>query len=59
MLLKDSQTARNAWPMARITAVFPGRDSKVRKVELRTSNQGSPKVFLRPVSEVVLLLPED
>ncbi|XP_067306911.1 uncharacterized protein [Pseudorasbora parva] len=59
VLLKDSQAARNSWPMARITAVFPGSDSKVRKVELRTSAQGSAKVFLRPVSEVVLLMPKD
>ncbi|XP_030209647.1 uncharacterized protein LOC115541880 [Gadus morhua] len=59
VLLKDNQAARNVWPMAMITAVFPGKDSKVRKVELRTSDQGSPKVFLRPVSEVVLLLPKD
>ncbi|XP_072220163.1 uncharacterized protein [Leuresthes tenuis] len=59
VLLKDSQAARNTWPMAKITAVYPGRDSKARKVELRTSEQGSAKVFLRPVSEVVLLLSED
>lgn len=58
VLLKDNQ-ACNVWPMAKITAVFPGRDSKVRKVEFRTSDQGSTKMFLRPVSEVVLLLPKD
>ncbi|XP_062413389.1 uncharacterized protein LOC119222763 [Pungitius pungitius] len=59
VLLKNSQAARNAWPMARITAVFPGRDGKVRKVELKTADQGTVKVFWRPVSEVVLLLAED
>lgn len=45
--------------MAQITAVFPGRDGRVRKVELKTTDQGSVKYFKRPVSEVVLLLPKD
>lgn len=59
VLLKDNQAARNAWPMARITTVFPGRDGRVRKVEVKTSDQGAAKYFQRPVSELVLLLSED
>ena len=57
VILKDSQVARNAWPMAMITAVVPGRDGRVRKVELKIAGKES-KPLLRPVSEVVLLLPE-
>nr|XP_054607369.1 uncharacterized protein LOC129167170 [Nothobranchius furzeri] len=59
VLLKDCQVARNKWPMAKITAVFPGRDGKVREVQLNASSQGSLKTFQRPIREVVLLLPTD
>uniref|UniRef100_UPI0009B3E70D uncharacterized protein LOC109953346 n=1 Tax=Monopterus albus TaxID=43700 RepID=UPI0009B3E70D len=59
VLLRDKQTARNCWPMARITATFPGNDGHVRKVELKITDQGNPKTFLRPLGEVVLLLPKD
>ena len=59
VLLKDSQATRNNWPMATITKAFPGEDGRVRKVELRTTNQGHSKTFFRPVSEVVLLLTKD
>lgn len=46
-MLRDKQIARNCWPMARITATFPGRDRHVRKVELKTSDQGDVKTYLR------------
>ena len=59
VLLKDSQATRNNWPMATITKAFPGEDGGVRKVELRTTNEGYSKTFFRPVSEVVLLLTKD
>ncbi|XP_057688053.1 uncharacterized protein LOC130913445 [Corythoichthys intestinalis] len=59
VILKDSQTARNEWPMAMVTAVFPGRDGRVREVQLKVSSQGSSKTFQRPISETVLLLPVD
>ena len=59
VLLRDSQAARNTWPMAKtavITAVFPGQDGKVRKVELKVTKHGTVKNFFRPVTEIVLLL---
>ena len=59
VLLKDKQAPRNSWPMARVIATFPGRDSHVRKIEVRVSEQGSVKTFMRPVNEVILLLPMD
>lgn len=59
VLLKDTQVARNHWPTAIITRTFPGKDGRVRKVELRTTVQGSSKTFLRPDSEVILLLVKD
>ncbi|XP_034163934.2 uncharacterized protein LOC117598271 [Pangasianodon hypophthalmus] len=59
VLLRDKQIARNCWPMARISAVFPGKDGHVRKIEVTTTDQGNIKTFLRPIAEVVLLLPKD
>ncbi|KAL3973607.1 sorting nexin-4 [Sarotherodon galilaeus] len=58
VLLKDSQASRNEWPMALIVKTFPSSDKKVRKVEVRTVKDGTVKMFLRPVSEIVVLLAE-
>ncbi|XP_062268020.1 uncharacterized protein LOC133973962 [Platichthys flesus] len=59
VLLRDKQAVRNCWPMAIVTATFPGKDGHVRKVEIKTTNQGDARTFLRPVAEVVLLLTKD
>ncbi|KAL2089355.1 hypothetical protein ACEWY4_014043 [Coilia grayii] len=59
VLLRDAQAVRNEWPMAIITAVFPGQDGKVRKVELKVAKEGATKKFLRPVSEIVLLMEKE
>ncbi|KAL2082436.1 hypothetical protein ACEWY4_022254 [Coilia grayii] len=59
VLLKDNQTARNCWPLAIVTKAFPGEDGRVRKVELKTTDQGHSKVYLRPVTELVLLLSKE
>lgn len=37
---------------------LPINDKKVRKVELKIVKQGAAKVFLRPISEIVVLLSE-
>ena len=59
VLLKDNQAARNSWPLAVVTKAFSGGDGRVRKVELKTTDQGHAKTFFRPVSEVILLLAKD
>ncbi|XP_037305223.2 uncharacterized protein LOC119194863 [Pungitius pungitius] len=59
VLLKQSQSHRNEWPMGQVTSTFPSSDGKVRKIEVRTTSQGKVKTFLRPISEVVLLLQKD
>ncbi|XP_055505290.1 uncharacterized protein LOC129705648 [Leucoraja erinacea] len=58
VLLKDSQLSRNKWPMGLVTSVFPSSDGKVRKIEVRAASHGTSKSYMRPVSEVILLLPE-
>lgn len=56
VLLRDK---RNSWPMTRVITTFPGKDGHVRKVEVKTADQGAVRTFCRPIAEVVLLLPED
>ncbi|CAL9691166.1 unnamed protein product [Knipowitschia caucasica] len=56
VLLKQTQAPRNEWTMAIITTVLPSSDGKVRKVEVKTTYQGVSKIYLRPISDVVLLL---
>lgn len=58
VLLKDSQAHRNDWPVGLVVKTFPSTDKKVRKVELKIVKQGAAKVFLRPISEIVVLLSE-
>lgn len=59
VLLKEAQAKRNEWPMAIVTKTFPGQDGLVRKIEVLASKDGNRRVFIRPVTEVVLLLSEE
>ncbi|XDV22790.1 hypothetical protein PO909_027607 [Leuciscus waleckii] len=61
VLLKDNQSPRNKWPMALVSQVFPSTDGRVRKVQLKVTKNGSGKEvkYLRPITEVVLLLPKE
>ncbi len=56
VLLKDEQQKRNEWPMGRVTQVFPSKDNKVRKVEVKVFKKEGPKVFIRPITKIILLL---
>ncbi|TWW78623.1 hypothetical protein D4764_11G0007440 [Takifugu flavidus] len=58
VLLKDSQAHRNEWPVGLVVKALPSSDSKVRKVEVRVVKEGKAKVFLRPITEIVVLLSE-
>ncbi|XP_041841212.1 uncharacterized protein LOC121639784 [Melanotaenia boesemani] len=58
VLLKDSRVSRNEWPLGLIIKTFPSSDKNVRKVEVRIIQDGTVKVFLRPVSEIIVLLSE-
>lgn len=56
VLLKQTQVPRNEWPMAVVSSTSKSSDGKVRKVEVKTSSEGVSKTYLRPISDVVLLL---
>ncbi|XP_047444585.1 uncharacterized protein LOC125010221 [Mugil cephalus] len=59
VLLKDSQATRSEWPTGLIVKTVPSQDNRIRKVEVRVVKKGTPKVYLRPISEVILLFPKD
>lgn len=59
VLLKDAQEKRNDWPVGIITKTYPSEDGKVRKIEVKIIKKGEPRFFLRPVTEVVLLVSKD
>ncbi|KAK0139185.1 hypothetical protein N1851_024265 [Merluccius polli] len=59
VLLKQSDSPRNEWPMGLVTTTSPSSDGKVRKVEVRTTSHDKIKTFLRPITEVVLLLAKE
>nr|XP_055053838.1 uncharacterized protein LOC129438965 [Misgurnus anguillicaudatus] len=56
VLLKDNQVKRNEWPMALVTKAIVDSDGKVRKLELKVTKSGTAKTFLRPITEVILLM---
>ncbi|XP_066988222.1 uncharacterized protein [Macrobrachium rosenbergii] len=55
VLLKDENTPRLHWPLARVTEVLPDSRGVVRSVKLRTQSSE----LHRPVSKLVLLLPKE
>ncbi|XP_062340765.1 uncharacterized protein LOC134039033 [Osmerus eperlanus] len=56
VLLRDTQVKRIQWPMALVTKTFAASNGKVRKLELRVSRGRTSKTFLRPITEVVVLI---
>lgn len=59
VLLKDCQVPRNEWPLGLVTQTFPSKDNKVRQVEIRVMKPGKATLFLRSITEVVLLRSPD
>ena len=59
VLLKDKQVARNEWPLACVISAFASDDGKVRSVKVKVSAHDTIKTFVRPISEVILLLPNE
>ncbi|KAM7402818.1 hypothetical protein PAMP_018029 [Pampus punctatissimus] len=59
VLLKDGQEHRNNWPLAVIAKTFPSQDGRVRKIQVQISRNGEQRLYLRPISEVILLVPRN
>ncbi|KAK3107295.1 hypothetical protein FSP39_011321 [Pinctada imbricata] len=56
VLLKDEGQHRNNWPIGRVSQIFPSRDNLVRKVEITTFRNGTKRSYIRPITQVVLLV---
>lgn len=48
VLVEDTVSKRISWPLARIIKTFPGRDEKIRLVQVRTK----AATFLRPIQRL-------
>lgn len=55
VLLRDKSVYRNEWPIGVVEKAIPSGDDRVRKIEVRVGTDR--KVYSRPASEVVLLVP--
>lgn len=56
VLLKDSQEGRNEWPVGLIVNALPSRDGKVRKVEVKTVKNETARIYLRPITDIIVLI---
>ena len=56
VLLKDSEVARNYWPMGRVVRTFPSKDGRIRKVEICILKEGKKVCYTRPVVNLVVLV---
>lgn len=57
VLLRDLEQHSNNWPLGIVVSVFPSDiDSKVRSVEIQTTKNGKKVTYVRPVTELVLLV---
>ena len=57
VIMKEEGAHRNSWPMGRVSNTIRSKDGHVRTVEVTLVQDGKRKTFLRPVKELVLLLP--
>ena len=55
VLIRDTSPLPTEWPLARVTAVHPGKDGLVRVATIKT-NTG---IYTRPVAKLALLLPSE
>ena len=59
VLTKEEGAHRNDWPIGRVTEAIKSEDGQVRKVRVEIIREEKRKVFLRPVKELVLLVPTE
>ena len=55
--MKEEGAHRNDWPIGRITEAIQSEDGQVRKARVEIIRDGKKKEFLRPVKELVVLVP--
>ena len=56
VLVKDKDVHRSDWPMGIITNAIRSKDGKVRKVEVRIQRDKKSHSYVRPITELVVLI---
>ena len=57
VLVKEDGAHRNDWPLGLISEAIKSEDGAVRKAQVLLWRDGKKKTFLRPIKELVLLVP--
>ena len=57
VLMKEERAHRKEWPIGRVTEAIQSEDGEVRKAQIEIIREDKRKVFLRPVKELVVLVP--
>ena len=57
VLVKEEGAYRNDWPIGRVTEAIRSDDGQVRKAQVEMFREGKKKTFLRPIKELILLVP--
>ena len=55
--MKGEDAQRNDWPLGRISEAIKSEDGEVRKAQVEVMKEGRKKTYLRPIKELVLLVP--
>lgn len=50
-MIVDPDNPRNSWPKGRVCDVFPGKDGRVRVIDVKTSTG----IFRRPITKIIKL----
>lgn len=56
VLICDKELSRNSWPLGIVTKALPSDDELVRKVTVRVIVNGEPKNYVRPITELIVIL---
>lgn len=59
VIVRDEDQQRNDWPLGRVTEAYESKDGIVRKAMIVVRKDGKLKTVLRPIKEVVLLIPAE
>lgn len=59
VLLREKGVNRNSWPLGIVLRVFQSEDGRVRKGEVRVVRGDKSTTFIRPISELILLVSDN
>ena len=53
---RDKEAHRNNWRIGRIVDALPSTDGEVTRANVLTYSDGQPKTYIRPISELILIV---